>query len=413
MKEYKLVCSVCGRPFSGKDEYLCSCGGQLEPYFDLKANAEEYRDIIRNGCVNGVWDYKKMLPVGDERPVTLGEGATPLLDADKLADLIGVKSLYLKNETLNPSGTYKDRFATVALTIEKAKNTPAVALGSAGNAANAVAAYAAKAGLPCFVLLPPGAVAERGWQIRGYGAKLIRMEHTIDDCIQMAKRGEELFGWKSLTTNMLTNPLPSDGYKTIAYELGKQLSWKMPDWIVIPVGGAALFNKVYRGMADMLELGLIDKMPHFVGAQAVGCAPMADAYERKLKKPEVWPKAPETVAFAIADICVYDGVTAMDIVEKTGGCAVAVEDSETLEVMHLIAEKEAVVAEPASACSVSCARKLVRDGVIKSDDSVVCILSGSGLRDLKLMEAGQSGKVPYITHGDVEAVKQAVYNYMK
>ena len=131
MKEYKLVCSVCGRPFSGKDEYLCSCGGQLEPYFDLKANAEEYRDIIRNGCVNGVWDYKKMLPVGDERPVTLGEGATPLLDADKLADLIGVKSLYLKNETLNPSGTYKDRFATVALTIEKAKNTPAVALGSA------------------------------------------------------------------------------------------------------------------------------------------------------------------------------------------------------------------------------------------------------------------------------------------
>ena len=93
MKEYKLVCSVCGRPFSGKDEYLCSCGGQLEPYFDLKANAEEYRDIIRNGCVNGVWDYKKMLPVGDERPVTLGEGATPLLDADKLADLIGVKSL--------------------------------------------------------------------------------------------------------------------------------------------------------------------------------------------------------------------------------------------------------------------------------------------------------------------------------
>ncbi|MGI5963753.1 MAG: threonine synthase [Lawsonibacter sp.] len=415
MKEYRLVCSVCGKPFTGHAEpYVCdACGGLLEPEFDLAGQAEHYREVIRNGCKAGVWDYRELLPIdAQEEAVTLGEGNTPLLQAQRLAKVVGVEQLYLKNETLNPSGTYKDRFATLALSIEKAKKTPAVALGSAGNAAAAMAAYSAKAAMPCFVLLPPGAVAERGWQVRGYGANLIRMEHTIDDCINMAKQGEELFGWKSLTTNMLTNPLPSDAYKTVGYEIGKQMDYKMPDWIIVPVGGAALFNKIYKGCKDMLELGLIDKMPHFVGAQAAGCAPMVDAYQKGLKKPGIWPGVPETIAFAIADVCVYDGVTAMDILEKTGGCAESATDEETLEAMHLIASKEAVVAEPASACSVACARKLVAKGVIKPTDSVLCVLSGNGMRDLKLMEQGQK-EVPFVKHHDVEAVKEAVHNYLK
>lgn len=415
MKEYRLICTVCGAPYEGKtDPYICPiCGGLVEPELDLTADAEHYRQVIRNGCSSGVWGYRDLLPVDESvEPITLGEGNTPLLDAKNLAKVIGVDQLYLKNETLNPSGTYKDRFATVALSIEKAKGTPAVALGSAGNAASAMAAYSAKADMPCFVLLPPGAVAERGWQVRGYGANLIRLEHTIDDCITMAKKGEELFGWKSLTTNMLTNPIASDGYKTVGYEIGSQLNFQMPDWIIVPVGGAALFNKIYKACKDMLDLGLTDKMPHFVGAQAAGCAPMVDAYEKKLKNPEVWPGIPDTVAFAIADICVYDGVTAMDIVEKTGGCAEAATDEEILEVMHLIASKEGVVAEPASSCTVACAKKLVDKGVIKSGESVLCVLSGSGLRDLRLMEQGQAGEVPFVKHQDEEAVKAAVQGYL-
>ena len=414
MKNYRLVCSVCGKPFARDSEpYVCeSCGGMLEPEFDLAGETEHYREVIRGGCRSGVWDYRDLLPVEDvEEPVTLGEGNTPMLHARNLAKVVGVDQLFLKNETLNPSGTYKDRFATVALSIEKAKHTPAVALGSAGNAAAAMSAYSAKAGMPCFVLLPPGAVAERGWQVRGYGANLIRMEYTIDDCIQMAKQGESLFGWKSLTTNMLTNPLASDGYKTVGYEIGKQLDFQMPDWIVVPVGGAALFNKVYKGCKDMLELGLIQKMPRFVGAQAAGCAPMVDAYRKGLKQPEKWPGVPETVAFAIADVCVYDGITSMDILEKTGGCAEEATDEEILEAMHLIASKEAVVAEPASACSVACARKLVTKGVIQPSESVLCILSGNGMRDLKLMEQGQK-EVPFVKYHDVAAVEAAVKNYL-
>lgn len=414
MKKYQLVCSVCGKPFEGEEEpYVCpACGGLLEPQFDLADRAEEYRQVIHGGCQNGVWDYRELLPVeGVDEAVTLGEGNTPLLRADRLASVVGVDSLFLKNETLNPSGTYKDRFATLALSIEKAKKTPAVALGSAGNAAAAMAAYSARAGMPCFVLLPPGAVAERGWQVRGYGANLIRMEHTIDDCINMAKQGESLFGWKSLTTNMLTNPLPSDGYKTIGYEIGKQLDFQAPDWIVVPVGGAALLNKIYKGFKDMLELGLIGKMPRFAGAQAAGCAPLVEAYRKGLSKPEIWPGVPQTVAFAIADVCVYDGVTSLDILKKTGGCAEAATDEEILEAMHLIASKEAVVAEPASACSVACARKLVDKGIIQPADRVLCVLSGNGMRDLKLMEQGQK-EVPFVKHQDVEGVKAAVKDYL-
>lgn len=414
MEKYRLICSVCGAPVQYETPpYVCEhCGGLPEPALDLSENAEHYRDVIRNGCSAGVWDYRDLLPVADvEEPVTLGEGNTPLLNARNLAEAVGVEQLFLKNETLNPSGTYKDRFATVALSIGKATGIPAVALGSAGNAAASVSAYSAKAGMPCFVLLPPGAVAERAWQVRGYGANLIRMEHTIDDCITMSERGEKLFGWKSLTTNMLTNPLLVEGYKTVGYEIGKQVDFHMPDWIVVPVGGAALFNKIYKACKDMMELGLIDKMPRFVGAQAAGCAPMVEAYRKGLKDPGVWPGIPDTIAFAIADIRVYDGVTAMDIVEKTGGCAEEATDEEILEAMRLIANKEAVLAEPASSCAVACAKKLVDKGVIKPQDSVVCVLSGSGMRDLKLLEQGQK-EAPFIKHLDEEAVKAAVNAYL-
>ena len=414
MKTYQLICSICGKIHeSGKEPYVCThCGGQLEPNIPLGKDVERYRKVICSGCRHGLWDYQDILPVeGIRQPITLGEGNTPLISANNLARSIGLKELLLKNETLNPSGTYKDRFASVALSIEKAKNTPAVALGSAGNAASAVSAYSAKAGMPCFVLLPPGAVAERGWQVQGYGAKLIRMEHTIDDCINMAKKGEELFGWKSLTTNMLMNPLASDGYKTIAYEIGKQMSFKAPDWIVVPVGGGALLSKIYKGYCDMFDLGLVDKMPHFVGAQADSCAPLVDAYQKGLSSPEKWKGIPQTIAFAIADVCVYDGVTTMSAVTASNGCAIAVSDEKILDAMHMIAQQEGIIAEPASACSLACTKELVEQGAIKHSESVVCILSGSGLRDLKLFKEMQEDEVP-VSCGDTGAVSKIVHQFL-
>ena len=400
MKTYKLVCSVCGT-LSSKIEapFVCeNCGGQLEPV--IQVSKLDFKKIVENGCNRGVWDYKELLPLdGIEEPVTLGEGATPLIKADNIAKMLGMKAIYAKNETLNPSGTYKDRFSTVALSIEKAKNTTAVALGSAGNAAASISAYSAKANIPCFVMLPPGAVAERAWQVRGYGAHLIKMENTIHDCIQHAKMGENLFGWKSLTTNMLTNPLASDGYKTVSYEIGKQLAWKVPDWVIVPVGGAALISKIYKGFKDLKENGVTDKMPHIVAVQSEHCAPLVKAFHQQASVPEIWDGIPKTSAFAIADVCSYDGAAALDAIYKTNGYAETVSEEEILNAMNTLASKEGIVAEPASSCTVACLIKMLEKGIIQKEDSVCCIITGNGMRDLKLFNEGKK-EVPYIKYKD-------------
>lgn len=408
MKVYKLRCAVCGKPATRMQApYVCEyCKGQFEA--DISVNDQEFREMIRNGCQLGVWDYRKVLPVeGIKQAVSMGEGATPYVNADSISAITGLKHVYLKNETLNPSGTYKDRFSTIALSIEKEKGTKAVALGSAGNAAASVASYSAKGGIPCFVLLPPGAVAERAWQVRGYGANLIRIENTIDDCIRHAKMGEDIFGWKSLTTNMLTNPLASEGYKTISYEIAKQSDYELPDWIIVPVGGAALLSKIYKGFKDLKEHGVTDKIPHIAAAQSARCAPLVKAFDEGLSVPEVWPGIPSTIAFAIADVCAYDGVTALDAIKATGGYAESAEEEEILEAMNWLSAKEGLVAEPASACTVACLRKMAEKGIIRPEETAACIITGNGMRDLKLFNEGKE-EVPYIHYNDDEAFIETV-----
>ena len=405
MGENILRCSVCGAAAEGSAPVCPRCGGQWEVALDLQAGRDAYRACIQGGCRTGVWDYRPLLPVSSIRhPVTLQEGNTPLVDASDLARRMGLRHLYLKNETRNPSGTYKDRFATVAVSLEKEAGTPAVALGSAGNAAASISAYCAKANLPCYVFLPPGAVSERAWQVRGYGARLLRLGQTIDDCIAMARAGEDLFGWRSLTTNMLTNPLGSEGYKTIAYELGVQLGFQVPDWIFVPVGGGALLSKIFKGFQEMLDLGLTDKLPRLVGVQAQGCAPLTAAFQKGASVTERWPGVPETIAFAIADVEVYDGAAALHALRVTGGRSDAVSDGDILAAMRAIAEEEAVLAEPASAATVACVAQLQREGAIAPGDRVVCILSGNGMRDLRLMEQGRP-EIPWVSAGDTAAVK--------
>ena len=395
MKTYELVCSICGRPFEGGgEERSCpQCGGQLEPVLDLASRKAEAAEAVANGCRRGVWDYRPLLPVeGLTAVVTLGEGHTPLVDSERLARRLDVGQMLLKDETKNPSGTYKDRFATLALSIEASRGTEAVCLGSAGNAASAIAAYSAKAGMPCYVFLPPGATAERAFQVRTYGARLMQVGATIDDCIAAALACQERFGWKTMTTNMLTNPLPSEGYKTVAYELVRQMDYAVPDWIVVPVGGGALLNKIAKGYEELQQLGLIEKTPRFAAVQAAGCAPLVDAFQRGLSEPEVWPGVPETAAFAIADVRTYDGATTLHILRTSGGTAVAVPDDEILQAARWIARSEAILAEPASAATVAAVQRLRAKNLIKASDRVVCILSGNGMRDLRLL--GQDGTEP-------------------
>ena len=411
-----FVCSVCGRPYTietEKDRQLCPvCSGSVEPVYDFSGKKEHYRSILQRGSSHGIWGYRELLPVDQNmEPVSLDEGNTPLLRADNLAKELGVRRLYLKNETLNPSYTYKDRFATIAVSMAKYQGKHTIALGSAGNAAAALAAFAAKGGMECFVLLPPGAVQERARQIRSYGANLITMEETINDCILMAKQGEALFGWENVSTATCFHPWAAEGYKTIGYEIGRQLDFKLPDWIVCPVGGGALLSKIYRGCQDMLALGLIDHLPRFAGVQAEGCMPLVQAYESGKSVADDWG-TPDTIAFAIADVCTFESATVLSLLRSTGGTAVAVSDPEILEAMQVTGRKEAVLAEPASAVTVAGVKKLLNSGTISREESVCCIISGNGVRDLPLMVQGLPD-VPVVGVNDVEGLRAAVATYQK
>lgn len=410
--DFTLRCAICREPFqepadSAVDEYICTaCGGSIECDFQIRADTERLKALLNRGG-DSVWAYRALLPCAEHMPpVSLGEGNTPLVRAEYLQKALDCGPVYLKNETLNPSGTYKDRFATVAVSLARTRRESAIALGSAGNAAAAVAAYAGKAGIPCFVFLPTGAVRERALQTMAYGARLIRVDGSIDDCIHMAQAGVPLFHWKNLGTSMRFHPQAAEGYKTIAYELGRQLDFQVPDWLICPVGGGSLLSKIYRGYLDMLELGLIDHLPKFAGIQAEGCAPLTEAFRRKEKCPRRWPD-PDTIAFAIADVDTFEGATVLHILRETGGLAETVNDGEILAAMRLLASREGLLAEPASATTVAALRKLLAAGVMKRDESAVCLISGSALRDLNLLVAGLP-MPPAIAAHDLDAVKEAV-----
>ena len=408
----KMRCTVCHRPYTGNtDHYVCpDCGGSIECAADLTSDPDLLRRTLRTGSRNGIWGYRPFLPVPEDlSPVSMGEGGTPLVRADRLGGSYGLSSLFMKNETLNPSGTYKDRFSTVALSLAKRQQVKRVAIGSAGNAAASVAAYAARAGIECFIMLPPSAVRERAWQNMAYGGHFIHGMGGVDDCVKMAEDGEQALGWKNMCTTMMNNPLACDGYKTIAYEIALDLDFNVPDFILCPIGGGILISKILKGFEEMRELGLIDTLPKMVAVQAAGCAPLVKAYNEGKHSTEKWENG-YTIAFAIFDPVTFEGVTALDTVRRSQGTAVAVSDEQLLKAMKDCARMEGIIAEPASAATLAAADILHRRGIIQDSSRVVCILTGSGLRDLKLF-AGENADIPQVVPGDSDGLKAAVAFY--
>ena len=409
---FPLTCTICETPYAGPaDEHICpKCGGSIESPVDLAEDPELLRKIIQRGSEGNIWGYRNFFPVDDHvTPVSCGEGNTPLIRAERLGKAFHLNNLYLKNETLNPTGSYKDRFASVAISIEKSLGTRSVALGSAGNAAAAVSAYSAVAGIKCFILLPPGSAQERAWQNMAYGAHFIRTNGNVKDCIDMVVAGANIFGWKNVSTTMLHHPFGAEGYKTIAYELARSMHFEVPDYILCPVGGGILTSKVFRGYTEMYKLGLIDKIPRMVGVQAEGCAPLVRAFQAKDTKTAFWDNS-HTVASSIDDPWTFEGVTTLDVLYKSNGFAEAVSDEEIIDAMRSCAAKEAILPEPASATTLAAAKKLAKNGTFGEDDIIVCLVTGSGLRDLKLL-SGNTSHAPQVQVNDLDGLRQAVEFY--
>jgi threonine synthase len=375
---YEIRCFECGKPT--KDEKLDACprcGGLLDVKMDL--SGLEGKGTKRLGQAPlGVWRYAPFLPVEASKAVSLLEGGTPLYDCRALAQELGMERLFVKYEGANPTGSFKDRGMTVGVSKAVELGCKVVGCASTGNTSAALAAYAAKAGLGCVVLLPSGKVAlGKLAQAMFYGAKVISIDGNFDDALnvvrQLAREGH-LYLLNSI------NPFRPEGQKTVAFEMVEQLGLKVPDAIVLPVGNAANIWAVYKGLSEWMEVGLIDRMPRLIGVQAAGSNPIATAF-RQGKRDFVPEEHPETVATAIRIGNPASGRKALKAIYDTGGLATDVTDEEIIAAQKLLGKREGVGVEPASAASVAGVVKLRRQGLISKDERVVCVCTGNLLKD--------------------------------
>ena len=378
----RLECIECGSKFKIDERfYTCpKCGGLLEVEFE-PSELKRKLDLKRLKTETpSVWKYRAFMPILDEsKIVSLGEGRTPLYRCDRLAKNIGIRELYVKFEGANPTGSFKDRGMTVGVTKALEFGVKTVACASTGNTSASLAAYAAKAGLRCVVLLPKGKVAlGKLAQTLVYGAQVIAVKGNFDEAQAIVRRicDEQ----KDIYLLNSVNPFRLQGQKSIAFETADQLGWKVPDRVIVPMGNCANIWAIYKGFFEFDAVGLTKKIPKMVGIQAEGAMPIVDAIKRGLEKFEPVEK-PETIATAIRIGNPVNGPKAIRAIRRSGGMAEAVSDAEIVEAQKLMTTLEGIGAEPASASTIAGLKKLVRQGIVARDEQVVCVATGHLLKD--------------------------------
>ena len=375
---HKVRCFDCGADV--EDPMLDSCprcGGLLTIDLDLDAVAGLRPYDLRRRPL-GVWRYAPFLPVDPEKAISLLEGGTPLYDCRNLVREVGVKGLHVKYEGANPTGSFKDRGMTVGVSRALELGCRMVGCASTGNTSASLAAYAAKGGLRCVVLLPSGKVAAgKLAQAMFFGAKVVMVDGNFDDALAVVR---QLARERVLYVLNSINPYRPEGQKTVAFEIVDQLDFDMPDRVVLPVGNAANIWAVYKAFKEWKDLGWIDRVPMLTGIQASGSAPIVEAF-RWGKRDFVPEEHPETVATAIRIGNPASGRKALRAIYDTKGCAESVTDEEIIAAQKMLGRKEGVGVEPASAASIAGLLKLVNNGVVSRDERVVCICTGNVLKD--------------------------------
>ncbi len=401
---YALVCYGCD--FVSQDTkppFVClACGEPLS----IRMLVQPDRAWFARQPAS-MWDYEDLLPIAyRDNVVTLGEGATPLVDAPRLGASLGLRRLWIKNEMANPTGSFKDRQVSVGISHAREIGADTVAVVSSGNVACATAAYAARAGMKAVLLMHGHAASGKLTQAAAYGARPIRVDTpsasaVFDLCIQACRA----FGWYHLSTAGMYEPFNVEGAKTIAYEIYRQTAPELPDWIVAPVGGGGLLGGIWRGFLDLQRAGAIDRIPRLAGVQASGCAPLKKAIDENaryldtLKEP--WPN-PHTIAGGIADDILFDGHTVLPAIRTTNGTAINVTDDEILEGQETLATSEGLLCEPTSAVAIAALR------YIKKDASVCCLVTGNGIKDLHALASRVP--VPQTIAPTLDALRKAVNN---
>jgi threonine synthase len=377
-----LRCRECGREYPATPVYTCEwCFGPLEVAYDYDAIAASIsREKIASGPLS-LWRYADLLPVRADVAVDLGTGFTPLVRADRLAAELGLGELWLKNDTRNPTNSFKDRVVSVALSKALEFGFKVAACASTGNLANSVAAHAAHVGLRSYVFIPADLEQGKVVTTSVYGGKVVAIEGNYDDVNRLCAELAGLYEWAFVNVNM--RPYYAEGSKTLAFETAEQLGWLVPDHVVVPVASGSLLTKIQKGFQELHKVGLLDTEPEVrvSGAQALGCSPVATAWSEQ--SDTIRPVKPQTIAKSLAIGNPADGYFALDAVRRSGGGFAAVTDDEVVEAMRLLARTEGIFAETAGGVTIATLQQLAAQGVIRSDERVVAYITGHGLKTLE------------------------------
>jgi len=384
-----LVCAKCGTAY-GADEKATMCRNGDDGRLEIFYNYEEAKGTLTRETVQerpkGVWRYFELLPLEKSKNVvSLSEGGTPLLRCERLGQKLGLRELFAKDETRNPTASFKDRAMTIGVSKAVEFNARTVVTASTGNAAASLSALSAKAGLDCYAFVHENAPSGKLAQLACTGARVFRvrnLEKAEDPVVKMLKLAVEKFGWYPCPSFGPFNPYQFEGGKTIAYEIIEQLEWSSPDWVVIPIGGGGLLGANWKGFIEAETMGMVDGKPKIAGIQPEGCAPVVRAFKEGADPLSIEPWAnPSTVAGGLKDPIPWDGDAALKSIRDSGGSVEAVSDEEILEAQELLAKTEGIFAEPSGAASVAGMIKLATTGVIEADERVVVEVTGSGLKD--------------------------------
>jgi threonine synthase len=378
-----LQCKECHEQYPLDARYVCDrCFGPLEVKYDFSGlDPEGARRKIQAGP-RSIWRYSDFLPFETRPPSPLTTGTTPLLKADRLAERLGLREVYVKNDAANPTHSFKDRVVSVALAKARELGFEVVACPSTGNLANAVAAHAAANGLQSYVFIPSDLEEQKVLATGVYGTTLVKVHGSYDDvnrlCMELAAEREN---WAFVNVNV--RPYYAEGSKTLGYEIAEQLAFTLPDRVVVPIASGSLFTKIARGFEEWQEVGLLDpdaRRPVFNGAQGAGCAPVATAFS------EGWnickPVKPSGIAKSLAIGNPADGPYALELARESGGSVEAVTDDEIRDGIRLLAETTGVFTETAGGTTTAVLRKLAERGEIDPDERVVLVITGEGLKTL-------------------------------
>ena len=396
-------CTRCGAEYEALPTITtCKCGGILDIQYNYSAIRDRFSpaDLEQNRDYS-MWRYRPFLPVEEDSPAPpLRVGWSPLYKADRLSKVLGLRTLYIKDDGQNPTASLKDRASAMAVVKAREAGADTIACSSTGNAASSLAGNAAAAGLATYIFVPSRAPKGKVAQLMIFGATVISVDGSYEDTFALSKAAIDRWGWYN--RNAAINPYLSEGKKTVSFELMEQLHWQVPDYVALSVGDGCTIAGVWKGLRDLYETGFIDRLPRLISVQAEGCCPL----NRALQTGEPWrPMEENTLADSIAVGVPRNAGKALNAVRESKGIAVNVSDEEILAAMRLLGRTQGVFGEPAGVTGTAGVKKALELGLIDPDSTVVSIVTGNGLKDVQsgIRAAGE----PMLVRPDLDALLSA------